>query len=70
LGGNETGASYANATKAINCTNEGEPYSLHNGGLNLLRGDGSVVFLNENVTVGIVAALITRAFGEVIPSDL
>jgi prepilin-type N-terminal cleavage/methylation domain-containing protein/prepilin-type processing-associated H-X9-DG protein len=54
-------------TLAMNGTNDGEPYSLHTGGMNVLRCDGSVVFIRQNVTVGIVAALITRNNGEILP---
>ena len=54
-------------TLAINGTNDGEPYSLHPGGLNLLRGDGSVAFIRREISVGVVAALITRNNGEILP---
>lgn len=60
-------ATGANASCAINCTNEAEPYALHTQGINILRADGSVYFLREGVTVGIVAALITRNGSEVLP---
>ena len=57
----------ANATAAVNCTNAAEPYAMHPGGVNILRADGSVMFVRSTVTVGVVAALITRAGGEVLP---
>jgi len=63
----ETAATRPVRTKAINGTNDSEPYSLHPGGLNILRADCSVVFLSNNVSIGIVAALITRDHGEVLP---
>jgi len=57
---------------SINCTNgrttpftQGQIYSFHIGGVNTLRADGSVQFLNEATTPGVLAALITRAGGEV-----
>ncbi|MBN9523171.1 DUF1559 domain-containing protein [bacterium] len=67
-----TGDSYSTTTGtaascAINCTNGGEAYSFHTGGMNALRADGSVFFLKSSVTVGVVAALITRSNGEVLP---
>jgi prepilin-type N-terminal cleavage/methylation domain-containing protein len=64
-----TAASRPFRTLAINGTNDGEPYGWHPNGLNLLVGDGSVRYLNQSVTVGTVAALITRANGEVMPAD-
>jgi prepilin-type N-terminal cleavage/methylation domain-containing protein/prepilin-type processing-associated H-X9-DG protein len=54
-------------TLAINGTNDGEPYSLHSGGMNILRCDGSVTFIQSNISVGIVAALITRNHREILP---
>jgi prepilin-type N-terminal cleavage/methylation domain-containing protein/prepilin-type processing-associated H-X9-DG protein len=41
-------------------------YSFHSGGVNALRGDGSVMFLNAGVAPGVLAALITRAGGEIV----
>jgi len=53
----------------INCTNGGNTaayqlYSFHTGGLNALRGDGSVQFLRESTSPGVVAALASRQGGE------
>ena len=53
-------------SKAINGTNDEEPYGFHTGGINVLRCDGSVAFVRDSVTVGLVAALITRSHGEVL----
>lgn len=55
---------------AINCSNDGgaanyQMYSFHSGGLNALRGDGSVHFLRDSIAAGIVAALVSRNGGEV-----
>lgn len=57
---------------AINCTNgrtspftQGQLYSFHTGGLNTLRVDGSVQFLKDSTTPGVLGALISRAGGEV-----
>jgi prepilin-type N-terminal cleavage/methylation domain-containing protein/prepilin-type processing-associated H-X9-DG protein len=52
---------------SMNCTNNGEIYSFHIGGANFLFGDGSVRFLNDRIKVGVMAALITRDGGEVLP---
>jgi hypothetical protein len=46
--------------RAINRNNDGEPYSLHLGGITILGADGSVAFLRESVTVGLVATLLTK----------
>ncbi len=54
-------------TLAINGTNDSEPFSLHPGGINILKADGSVYFLKNSVSLGIVAALITREEGELLP---
>jgi prepilin-type N-terminal cleavage/methylation domain-containing protein/prepilin-type processing-associated H-X9-DG protein len=50
----------------INCTNDWEVYSMHTGGANALFGDGSVHFLQQNISPATFAALITRSGGEVI----
>jgi prepilin-type processing-associated H-X9-DG protein len=44
-------------------------YSFHEGGANVLLGDGSVRFLRETVAPQTVIALLTREGGEVIPGD-
>ena len=49
----------------INCNNLNQIYSFHAGGVNTLRGDASVQFLGESAAPGVVAALISRAGGEV-----
>jgi prepilin-type N-terminal cleavage/methylation domain-containing protein/prepilin-type processing-associated H-X9-DG protein len=54
---------------AINCTNDGEVYSFHPGGANAVFADGSVHFLRANMTINVLAALITRAGGEVVPGN-
>jgi hypothetical protein len=62
-----TSATKAQRTLAINGTNDSEPFSLHPGGVHASRADGSVVFLKSNISIGIVAALITREQGELLP---
>ncbi len=49
---------------ALNCTNFGEIYSFHPGGANALLGDGSVRFLNANLSLRVLTKLVTRAGGE------
>lgn len=50
----------------INCNNAWQFYSFHVGGVNALRADGSVSFLPESLAPGVLAALVTRAGGEVV----
>ena len=56
-------------TCMINCTSNNEIYSFHPGGANALFCDGSVHFLKDSLTVPIVAALVTRAGGEILGGD-
>jgi prepilin-type N-terminal cleavage/methylation domain-containing protein/prepilin-type processing-associated H-X9-DG protein len=58
---------------AINCTNYStfgdtprQFYSFHNGGVNALRCDGSVLFLSQNISPPALAAFISKAGGEVL----
>ena len=55
---------------ALNCTNDHEVYSFHSGGANAVFADGSVHFLPASMSIQTLAALVTRAGGEVpSPSD-
>ena len=56
-------------TCMVNCTSDNEIYSFHTGGANGLFADGSVHFLKETLSVPIVAALVTRAGGEILSAD-
>jgi prepilin-type N-terminal cleavage/methylation domain-containing protein/prepilin-type processing-associated H-X9-DG protein len=51
---------------AMNCTNDNELYSFHPTGVNALFGDGSVHFLRSSMDLSTLAALITKAGGEVL----
>ena len=51
---------------AVNCTNSFEVYAFHTGGANAAMADGSVRFLKEGMSIRVLAALATRAAGEVI----
>jgi prepilin-type N-terminal cleavage/methylation domain-containing protein/prepilin-type processing-associated H-X9-DG protein len=55
--------------KAVNATNENEPYAFHSGGVNVLFADGHVKFVRESVKLEIFAAMCTRAAGEVVGMD-
>jgi len=48
----------------MNCNNDGEFYSFHTGGINILLCDGSVHFITQSVTPPVIAGLVTRAGGE------
>jgi prepilin-type N-terminal cleavage/methylation domain-containing protein len=50
----------AQGCSVINILNVDGIYAFHPAGANILRGDGSVMFLKESTPPGIVAALITR----------
>jgi prepilin-type N-terminal cleavage/methylation domain-containing protein/prepilin-type processing-associated H-X9-DG protein len=54
---------------AINCNNSFEVYAFHSGGANVAMADGSVRFLREGMAIRTLAALGTRAGGEVIPGE-
>jgi prepilin-type N-terminal cleavage/methylation domain-containing protein/prepilin-type processing-associated H-X9-DG protein len=54
---------------AINCTNQYEICSFHPGGANAVFADGSVHFLKAGMSIRVLAALVTRAGGEVAPAS-
>jgi prepilin-type processing-associated H-X9-DG protein len=54
-------------TCAINCTNYKEVYSFHAGGANAVFADGSVHFLKADLGIRLLAQLVTRAGGDVVP---
>ena len=56
-------------TCMVNCTSNNEIYSFHTGGSNALFVDGSVHFLKDVASVPLIAALVTRAGGEIISAD-
>jgi prepilin-type processing-associated H-X9-DG protein len=53
----------------VNCINYEEIYAFHSGGANALFADGSVRLLKAGLDINIVAKLVTRSGGEVLPSD-
>jgi len=53
---------------AVNCSNQFGVYSFHTSGANVAFADGSVRLLLESVSPKVLAALITRAGGEVLNS--
>jgi prepilin-type N-terminal cleavage/methylation domain-containing protein/prepilin-type processing-associated H-X9-DG protein len=67
-GSSSDGASHPGPC-VINCTNDREVYSFHPGGANTLFADGSVHFLKADISIRILAALVTRAGGEVVSAN-
>ena len=45
----------------MNCSNNNELYTFHPGGMNVAMGDGSVVFLPEDIDVKTFIGAVTRA---------
>jgi len=54
---------------SINVSNVNGLYAFHTGGVNILLGDGSVRFLRDSTSPGVLAAMITRNGGEVLQSN-
>ncbi len=54
---------------AINCNNGHEVYAFHTSGANAVFADGRVQFLRETINIQVMAAIVTRAGGEVSGSD-
>jgi prepilin-type N-terminal cleavage/methylation domain-containing protein/prepilin-type processing-associated H-X9-DG protein len=54
---------------ALNCTNDHEVYSFHPAGANAVFADGSVHFLQKNMSIRVLAALVTRAGREIVSSE-
>jgi prepilin-type N-terminal cleavage/methylation domain-containing protein/prepilin-type processing-associated H-X9-DG protein len=51
-----------------NTEGTGEVFAFHTGGANASFGDGSVHFLNEQISMSVFAALVTRGQGEPTPN--
>lgn len=69
LNGCNPGGDNRPGTQAINCTNNGEPYSFHSGGINVCMCDGSVRYISDGVSIRTFARLTTAQGGEVINED-
>lgn len=54
---------------AINCTNEKNIYSFHPNGANVAFADGSVRFILQSISIRSLAAMVTRAGGEVLNNE-
>lgn len=54
---------------AINCTNDWEIFAMHPGGANGLMADGSVRAFRVGMNLAVLAALCSRAGGELVGGD-
>lgn len=50
----------ASGYPSVGTEGSSQPYAFHSGGLNVVRGDGSVKFLSDEVNIGVIGALVTR----------
>lgn len=48
----------------MNATNDGEAYSFHTGGMNVVYADSSTKFLNEGIDLKVFCGIITRGNAE------
>jgi prepilin-type N-terminal cleavage/methylation domain-containing protein len=67
------GTDFATATAdtgpcPMNCKNDGEIYSFHPGGSDVLLANGSVTFLKQSVNIRLLARLASVSGGEVVSS--
>jgi prepilin-type N-terminal cleavage/methylation domain-containing protein len=53
----------------VNCSNVHEVYGFHFAGASVVMADGSVRFLRAGMPITTLAALVTRAGGEVVSGD-
>jgi prepilin-type N-terminal cleavage/methylation domain-containing protein len=63
IGAESYGASgYTSSASLLTWNTEGtsQPFAFHNGGLNVVLGDGAVKFISDDVAIGVFSALITR----------
>jgi prepilin-type N-terminal cleavage/methylation domain-containing protein/prepilin-type processing-associated H-X9-DG protein len=62
--------SFGTGPCAMNCNNlQGDIYSFHTLGANIAFADGSVRFVRQSVTIAVLAAMVTKAGGEVIDAN-
>ena len=55
---------------AMNCNNlQGDIYSFHTGGANVVFADGHVQFVKSSIPIDVLAALVTKGGGEVVSPD-
>jgi hypothetical protein len=59
----------ANAGLPFNASNDGEAYSFHPGGINVVFGDAGTRFLADGMNLRVFCGLVTRAGGEAASAD-
>jgi prepilin-type N-terminal cleavage/methylation domain-containing protein/prepilin-type processing-associated H-X9-DG protein len=52
-----------------NCGPNDEIFSFHTGGANVVFADGHVVFIPDSITPVVMASLVSRSGGEIVPND-
>ncbi len=50
----------------VNCNNQGDIYSFHAGGANLVYADGHVSFISTSIGINILVSLVTKGGGETV----
>jgi prepilin-type N-terminal cleavage/methylation domain-containing protein len=68
-GGGFLGIPEAPWSCALMCSNDSEIFAFHVGGTNVVMGDGSVLFLKAGLSMTQMAALLSKAGGEVLNFD-
>jgi prepilin-type N-terminal cleavage/methylation domain-containing protein/prepilin-type processing-associated H-X9-DG protein len=68
-GGGFLGIPEATWSCSMMCSNDSEIFAFHPGGTNVVMGDGSVRFLKGGLSMTQMAALLSRAGGEVLSFD-
>jgi prepilin-type N-terminal cleavage/methylation domain-containing protein/prepilin-type processing-associated H-X9-DG protein len=58
----------ANGYPSVGTEGSSQPYSFHPTGSNVLLGDGSVRFIDEQIAIDVIAALVTRNQGNAEPT--
>jgi prepilin-type N-terminal cleavage/methylation domain-containing protein len=66
LSGADFNAPTQTGCSIINVYNFNNPYSFHSGGVQCVRGDGSVTFLSASIDVVTFVSLVSRNGGEVV----
>jgi prepilin-type N-terminal cleavage/methylation domain-containing protein len=50
----------SNGYPSVGTEGSSQPYAFHASGFNVVRGDGSVKYIDEDINIGVIAAIITR----------
>jgi prepilin-type N-terminal cleavage/methylation domain-containing protein len=69
-GADGTSGTQGSGPIAVNGSSDNEVYSFHQAGAQVVMGDGSVRLLNNNISLAMLAALLSRQGGEVLAQDV